>query len=1014
MARIETWLKCNLGSPVKTQYLDGNIFSMDNQANLIGVEVFEPDGTPSNLSGIVSANVVRSDGGTVAVSGGVIIGNKASVILPQAAYTVPGIIAIFVKLTSDEVITTIGALIANVYQTSTDSPVDPGTIIPSVEALIEQINDAIASIPEDYSSLWATVVDLKSALDYEVEANSTSALYDYSLEQGTINSSTGGNTSRTTRIRTTDYIKIDKLISVEIPSGLKMSISYYGSNTVASYIKTVNWFTGNVGIDPIGKYCRLVFGYENDGTIEPSVFPDSQISVRIYKNQNESLIDTHDTSKRYQKGDIVLKDNEPYISKENNVIGAWDGSKWEKTNIQNKIWNDIKNYIDSDSPTEGIPYIFVDGGISSSDGSAMSNSKRIRTYSFVPIGSGFYFTIPNGMKAFVSYYETEDYASWIGITDWSTNSVYYVINPVAKYCKIVFGYVNESGIDPNALPNSRITISKYKSIKDAFFQIQRLLDLTRIVLYDEVVQGVHGPGGSITQSTRSLTFKQVMYIGVGKTIELHLKDGWDYSLLSGPQPNNMKFKFRHIKNRFITLSDDYVAINITKIDPENEGSYLDITPADFDNALIVTMSDSSTDDDTVYDPPESLGQMNCVLRAKQATTITYVATALLPNQSKDYPSGSSIMGIPYSSTRYENNYVPNCVSFDSFMTATMNPNSYLYTRVVTADDGTSRLGNSKTYFGSVCSSFVSYCLGFDGIVYTTHQLGEISGITELEEQNCYALKLGDVLLDEDNHVVIVTEIARTKKGKIKYVEISESWPPFCKSTQYTIDGMYERFFDPETGYKACRYDLSNVTYTPSPWVNIDDETGNPVYNNLLIPRRGDKANWLYGETVEIDIMNSQDYTHYKLYKNDTLVSTVALPQSLISLSGLSYGEYKLCMTDGTNDSDFVYWIVVATPTIQAEYVGNKTVHVVFGCQNAEAMSINWCRANRENLRHLYAVYSATLLTSEEKSAGEVTNTYDGSDWDSLVQSDSGKFFINIKFKTKYGIFSKDYVEITVT
>ena len=302
---------------------------------------------------------------------------------------------------------------------------------------------------------------------------------------------------------------------------------------------------------------------------------------------------------------------------------------------------------------------------------------------------------------------------------------------------------------------------------------------------------------------------------------------------------------------------------------------------------------------------------------------------------------------------------------------------------------------------------------FEGIVYTTHQFEVSPDLVELEQQNCYALKLGDILLT-NGHIVIVTEIARTKKGKIKYVEISEAWPPFCRSIQYTVDGMYERFFDPSTGYKAYRYDLSNVTYTPSPWVNIDDETGNPVYNSLLIPRRGDKANWAYGETVEIDIMDRQDYTHYKLYKNNVLISTMTLPLTLISLPGLTYGDYKLCMTDGTNDSDFVYWIVVATPTIQAEYIGNKTVRASFSCENAEPASINWCRANYNNLRHLYAVYSAALLTEAEKMAGEATNTYAGEEWDEIVQSDSGKFFINIKFKTRYGIFSKDYVEITVT
>jgi lysophospholipase L1-like esterase len=67
---------------------------------------------------------------------------------------VPGVISVIIKLTSGNTITTLCAVVANVYQSTTDSVVDPGAIIPSVETLIAEIEAAVASIPADYSSLW--------------------------------------------------------------------------------------------------------------------------------------------------------------------------------------------------------------------------------------------------------------------------------------------------------------------------------------------------------------------------------------------------------------------------------------------------------------------------------------------------------------------------------------------------------------------------------------------------------------------------------------------------------------------------------------------------------------------------------------------------------------------------------------------------------------------------------------------------------------------------------------------
>lgn len=167
MASIVTNLTCELTTPVSVVFLPGNMFSMDNGGNIINVFVVQ-NGEPATLGGSVSANVIRSDGTTVAITGA-LEGNKAYIILPQACYAVPGIIHIVMKITQGTTITTIAAITANVYQSSTDAIVDPGQLVPSVAALIEAIEEAVDSIPVDYSGLLATLAaDYSTSKTYKV------------------------------------------------------------------------------------------------------------------------------------------------------------------------------------------------------------------------------------------------------------------------------------------------------------------------------------------------------------------------------------------------------------------------------------------------------------------------------------------------------------------------------------------------------------------------------------------------------------------------------------------------------------------------------------------------------------------------------------------------------------------------------------------------------------------------------------------------------------------------------
>ena len=161
-------LVCEMTHPVEVQYINGNLFSFDHGGNAVHVYV-KYAGEPVEIAGSVSANVIRADGTTVAVPGAV-SGSMAYVILPQSCYAVPGVVSVVVKVTEDTTVTTIAAFVANVYRSSTDTIVDPGTIIPSVQNLISAIETAVASIPADYSSLWESLAPDYTDITFPVTA----------------------------------------------------------------------------------------------------------------------------------------------------------------------------------------------------------------------------------------------------------------------------------------------------------------------------------------------------------------------------------------------------------------------------------------------------------------------------------------------------------------------------------------------------------------------------------------------------------------------------------------------------------------------------------------------------------------------------------------------------------------------------------------------------------------------------------------------------------------------------
>ena len=135
---------------ISRSFVKHTIGEGDIYANRFGVKVLR-NGEPVNMTGVTcSGYFIRSDGGTVYLTGAV-EGNTAYVSLAQACYAVEGQFALAIKLTGGGITGTMRIVDGVVSNTTTGTVVDPGNILPSIEDLIEEIEEAIASIPPDYS-----------------------------------------------------------------------------------------------------------------------------------------------------------------------------------------------------------------------------------------------------------------------------------------------------------------------------------------------------------------------------------------------------------------------------------------------------------------------------------------------------------------------------------------------------------------------------------------------------------------------------------------------------------------------------------------------------------------------------------------------------------------------------------------------------------------------------------------------------------------------------------------------
>ncbi|MBQ1792926.1 MAG: hypothetical protein II008_22350, partial [Oscillospiraceae bacterium] len=200
MAQFKNMYKVELNNGIAPVVSLKQIYYADVEANRIGA-IVTMNGQPFPLSGTCTGSAILADGSTVPMTG-VIDGNQAYIDLDSSCYSVEGQIKIFVKITTGGVTTTLLAAVGTVQLTETDTVIDPGTIIPSVSALITAIEDAVESIPADYTALLETIAPMYANLTFPVKAGQwcwySGVLYEANQEISTSENWTAAHWKTTT------------------------------------------------------------------------------------------------------------------------------------------------------------------------------------------------------------------------------------------------------------------------------------------------------------------------------------------------------------------------------------------------------------------------------------------------------------------------------------------------------------------------------------------------------------------------------------------------------------------------------------------------------------------------------------------------------------------------------------------------------------------------------------------------------------------------------------------------
>ncbi len=389
--------------------------------------------------------------------------------------------------------------------------------------------------------------------------------------------------------------------------------------------------------------------------------------------------------------------------------------------------------------------------------------------------------------------------------------------------------------------------------------------------------------------------------------------------------------------------------------------------------------------------PDTPAMAAAIARARQLSDIRWTPVADIPIYLKNedvysvLPAGVEVVGLPYSSVERTDTFIPENVSFESFLSAVSNPHSKLYRA------GRGQCGRAN--FGIVCNSFVRYAFGISYRVPTALWFS-VPGMRKIAEKGEYTaedIRLCDVLHafnDGRNHVALITDILRNENGEIVEIEVSEAVSPLCVRAQYAVDVFFEKY----RVFGLCRYDLLEQ-------VPPFDEQADSVFHSGIdkaLPKiavdGGNRSNYLLGEEVVLSVFTDTSDT-VELLKDGEVIREIQIDKHAFMPLSLPRGYYEARLQSDGAKAEFA--VVGATFTHAVEN-GKITVTADPHDRNSAVIHAEFRKAGDG-----VASMSAFLpLTDAEKQTGHFTRE---------IPADAENF--KVYFENRYGIWTHPMTKI---
>lgn len=383
--------------------------------------------------------------------------------------------------------------------------------------------------------------------------------------------------------------------------------------------------------------------------------------------------------------------------------------------------------------------------------------------------------------------------------------------------------------------------------------------------------------------------------------------------------------------------------------------------------------------------PKTDAEKAVLARAKQLTDIKWTPIADVPmylkkeNVYKVFPKGVEVTGLPYSSVERTDMFIPENISFESFLSAVANPYSKLYT----AGHGKENRAN----FGIVCNSFVRYAFGIPYRVPTKlwYTVPGMRKIADKEKYTAEELRLCDILHafnDGRNHVALITDILRDENGQIVEIEVSEAVSPSCIRVRYTVEGYFERF----KVFGLCRYDLMEN-------VPPFDEKADDIFRSgidKILPRiavdNGNRSNYLLGQEVVLSVFIEGADT-VELLKDGEVIREIQVEGRAFMPLTLDCGYYVARLKKDGAATEFAVVAATFTHTVKD---GKLTVCAT-ACDAESAVSHAEFRCAGDRVA---AMAAFLILTDQERKAGTFTRG---------IPADAENF--KVYFENRYGVWT---------